>query len=169
MGTYRAWAAQKAGTALEPFEFDPGPLPEEDVEIAIEYGGVCHSDLSMLNNEWGQTQYPFVPGHEAVGRITAVGKQVKGLQVGQRVGVGWNVSSCMYCHFCISGDHQLCAKIQPTIIGHYGGFANLLRAHWAWAFPLPSGLDIKSAGLYFAVVSQYSAHCSIGMCSQQIA
>ena len=64
------------GGKLQPFEFDPGPLREEQVEIAVEYCGVCHSDLSMYENEWGMTAYPFVPGHEVVGKIVAVGDHV---------------------------------------------------------------------------------------------
>src|SRR5690606_36376394 len=69
MTRYRAWAAPTAGAPLEPFEYDPGPLGAEDVEITVEHCGVCHSDLSMLDNEWGFTQYAFVPGYEAVGRV----------------------------------------------------------------------------------------------------
>ncbi|MEO6263860.1 MAG: alcohol dehydrogenase catalytic domain-containing protein, partial [Luteimonas sp.] len=95
MTVIRAWAAQEAGGKLQPFEFDPGPLAAEDVEITVEHCGICHSDLSMLDNEWGGTRYPFVPGHEAVGRVTALGEQAKGLRLGQRVGLGWNAYSCL--------------------------------------------------------------------------
>ena len=75
MSRIRAWAAPKAGARLESFEFDPGPLGAEEVEIAVEHCGICHSDLSMLDNEWGFTAYPFVPGHEAIGRVVAMGPQ----------------------------------------------------------------------------------------------
>lgn len=75
MAKIRAWAAPKAGAALEAFDFDPGALGAEDVEIAVDHCGICHSDLSMLDNEWGFTQYPFVPGHEAIGRVVAMGPQ----------------------------------------------------------------------------------------------
>ena len=90
--SYRAWAAPKAGAPLEPFEYDPGPLGAEEVEITVEHCGVCHSDLSMLDNEWGFTAYPFVPGHEAVGRVAALGENAKGVAIGQRVGLGWNIN-----------------------------------------------------------------------------
>ncbi|RYD63612.1 MAG: alcohol dehydrogenase, partial [Verrucomicrobiaceae bacterium] len=89
MTTYRAWAAPKPGAALEPFEYDPGPLADDQVEITVEHCGICHSDLSMLDNDWGFTQYPFVPGHEAVGRVTALGANARGVVMGQRVGLGW--------------------------------------------------------------------------------
>lgn len=74
MSSIRAWAAKAAGGALEACEFDAGVLGPEEVEIAVEYCGICHSDLSMLNNEWGMTAYPLVPGHEAIGRVVAVGE-----------------------------------------------------------------------------------------------
>lgn len=146
MNRIRAWAAHAAGCALEPYEFDAGPLGLEEVEVSVEYCGVCHADLSVLNNDWGMSIYPFVPGHEAVGKVVALGEQAKGLDIGQRVGVGWNASSCMHCGMCVSGDQHLCAQVQPTIVGRHGGYAERLRAHWAWVFPLPQGLDASAAG-----------------------
>lgn len=140
------WAAHGARQKLEPFAYDAGSLGSEEIEIAVEYCGLCHSDLSILNNDWGLSQYPVIPGHEAVGRIVAVGDHVKGLKIGQRVGIGWNVNSCMHCHECLSGEHNLCLKVAPTIIGHHGGFAERLRAHWLWAIPLPTTLEMSSAG-----------------------
>jgi len=141
-----AWAASAAKQKLALQRFELGELPAEEVEIAIEYCGLCHSDLSMLNNDWGISQYPAVLGHEAVGRVIAVGERVQGLHVGQRVGVGWNAGCCLHCRECKTGQHNLCAKAQPTIAGHYGGFANKIRAHELWAIPLPDALDISSAG-----------------------
>jgi uncharacterized zinc-type alcohol dehydrogenase-like protein len=125
---------------------DLGPLGAEDVEVAVEHCGLCHSDLSVLNNEWGISQYPAILGHEVIGPITAVGPNAKGLKVGQRVGVGWNSGSCMHCHQCMSGSHHLCPQVQPTIVGHRGGFASHIRSHWAWAFPLPEKLNFADAG-----------------------
>ena len=146
MAYIRGWAAHGAGQKLEPFTYDPGRLDSEEVEIAVEYCGLCHSDLSILNNDWGLSQYPLIPGHEVVGRVVAAGDHVKGLQIGQRVGVGWNFRSCMHCHECLTGNNNLCLKAEPTIVGHYGGFAERVRSHWAWAIPLPDTLDISSAG-----------------------
>jgi uncharacterized zinc-type alcohol dehydrogenase-like protein len=140
------WAAHAPKQKLELLRVDLGELGAEEVEIAVEHCGVCHSDLSMLNNDWQFSQYPMIAGHEAVGRIIAVGERVQGLQVGQRVGVGWNAGCCQHCHECLTGQHNLCAAVQPTIAGHHGGFANKIRAHWLWAIPLPDTLDMSSAG-----------------------
>jgi len=125
---------------------EPGPLGPEEVEVAVEHCGLCHSDLSVLNNEWGLSQYPAVLGHEVVGRVTATGPHAKGVTVGQRVGVGWSAASCMHCRQCMSGDHHLCAQVQMTIVGHRGGFATHIRAHWAWVIPLPEKLKFADAG-----------------------
>lgn len=146
MTQIRGWAAHGAKQALVPYSFDAGPLGPEEVEVAVEHCGICHSDLSVVQNEWGISQFPCIPGHEAVGRLVAIGAQAKGLKVGQLVGVGWTAQSCMHCHECLSGDHQLCAKAQPTMIGHQGAFADRVRAHWAWAIPLPDGIDLPSTG-----------------------
>ncbi|MGH8762425.1 MAG: NADPH-dependent aldehyde reductase Ahr [Nitrosospira sp.] len=146
MKKIHGWVAYGAKQKLEPFIYDPGPLGPEEVEIAVEHCGLCHSDLSILNNDWGLSKYPLVPGHEAVGQVVAAGDGVKGLQIGQRVGVGWSANSCMHCRQCMTGNHNLCPDVAATIIGHHGGFADRIRAHWAWAIPLPDTLDISSAG-----------------------
>jgi len=146
MSTIHAWAAHAAGARLEPFEYDPGPLGDEQVEIAVEHCGICHSDLSMLDNEWGMTVYPFVPGHEGIGRVVARGPQALGLSVGQRVGIGWNAHSCLHCAECIAGRQHLCAQVQGTITGRHGAFADRVRCHWVWAVPLPDALSAAESG-----------------------
>ncbi len=142
----KAWVA---GAAKEKFgvrDIDLGPLGAEEVEITVERCGICHSDLSVLNNDWGISKYPAVLGHEVVGRVTAVGARAKGVKVGEHVGVGWTAESCMYCRQCMSGDQHLCSQSVATIIGHRGGFASHVRCHWAWAIPLPEGLNEAEAG-----------------------
>jgi uncharacterized zinc-type alcohol dehydrogenase-like protein len=125
---------------------DLGPLGAEDVEVVVEHCGLCHSDVSVFNNEWGISQYPSILGHEVVGRVTGIGPNAKGLQVGQRVGVGWFSASCMHCRQCMSGSHHLCPEARFTIVGHRGGFASHIRAHWAWVIPLPENLNFADAG-----------------------
>ncbi len=147
--TIHALAATGPKNALEPFEYDPGTLGCEDVEIAVESCGICHSDLSMLDNEWGMTAYPFVPGHEIVGKVVALGAHTKRLKVGDRVGLGWFSASCGACASCLSGDQNLCATAEGTIVGRHGGFASRVRAHWTWVSPLPEGLDASKAGPLF--------------------
>jgi uncharacterized zinc-type alcohol dehydrogenase-like protein len=142
----KAWVASAAKQPLVLETVDLGPLGAEDVEIAVEHCGLCHSDLSVLNNDWGISQYPAILGHEVTGRITAIGPNTKGLAVGQRVGVGWFSGSDMHCRQCMSGNHHLCPQAQATIIGHRGGFASHVRAHWAWTIPLPEKLNFADAG-----------------------
>jgi len=146
MPTFHAYAANAAGGPFQPFDFDPGELGREEVEIEVSHCGICYSDLSMLDNDWGWTAYPFVAGHEAVGTVVALGEGAKGLQLGQRVGVGWSAYSCLFCHACLEGDHHLCARVQGTIVGRHGAFADRLRVQWTWARPLPEALDIEKAG-----------------------
>ena len=149
MSTIKAYAATAPKAPLQPFEYEPGPLGDEQVDIAVDYCGICHSDLSMLDNEWGMSAYPLVAGHEVVGKITAVGDHVKSHQVGQTVGLGWYSGSCMACPQCLGGDHNLCATVESTIVHRFGGFATQVRTHWAWATPLPEGLDPAKAGPLF--------------------
>ena len=147
--TIKAYAATAAKSPLTPFEYTPGPLGDEQVDIAVSYCGLCHSDLSMLDNDWGLSVYPFVGGHEVVGKVVAVGDQVKHLKVGQTVGLGWYSGSCMTCRQCMSGDHNLCPTVEGTIVHRHGGFATQVRALAAWAVPLPAGLDPAKAGPLF--------------------
>jgi uncharacterized zinc-type alcohol dehydrogenase-like protein len=146
---FQAYAVPAPGQPLVPFEFDPGPLRAEQVEVKVSHCGICHSDLSMIQNEWGQSTYPLVPGHEIVGTVVAVGDQAKRVKVGDRVGVGWFSGSCMACPQCLAGDHNLCARAEQTIVGRPGGFAERVRANWEWATPLPAALDPVKAGPLF--------------------
>lgn len=106
-----AYAALDAGGKLVPWQYEPGALGHDDVEIDVDYCGICHSDISMINDEWGMLAYPLVAGHEVVGRISALGGAVSGLERGQLVGLGWHsdyCKTCSSCGSCGSGDHNLC-------------------------------------------------------------
>ena len=141
-----AYAVKESKGKLVPFSYESGELSPENIDIKVSYCGLCHSDMSMMNNDWGMTQYPIVPGHEIIGEIVAVGNAVKNLKVGDKVGLGWMSSSCMSCSQCMSGDHNLCANSEGTIIGRHGGFAEYVRSHWSWAIPIPEGMDLSKAG-----------------------
>ncbi len=145
----KAYAAFEPQGALSPFEYDPGELNDNEVEIDVLYSGICHSDLSMIDNEWGMSQYPLVPGHEVVGRVAQLGSQVSHLEIGQTVGLGWHSGYCGSCALCNDGDHNLCSKTQKTIIGHHGGFADKVRAQGTSVVALPDGIDLESAGPLF--------------------
>ena len=148
MNTYktRAYSAASATALLASTQINRREPTATDVQIEILFCGVCHSDLSMLNNDWGTSQYPVVLGHEAIGRVVEIGSAAKGIQVGQRVGIGWTAGSCMHCRPCKSGNQHLCAQAQPTIVGRYGAFASRVRSHWAWAVPIPESMPAAEAG-----------------------
>ena len=129
-----------------PFEYETGSLAANEVDVAVEFCGTCHSDLAMIDNEWGFTRYPLVPGHEVIGTVVSIGSNVDGLAVGQKVGVGWYSGSCLRCEWCNIGRHSLCLQRQGTIVGRHGGWADHVRTHWKFAVPLPAQLALDSAG-----------------------
>ena len=140
------YAATGQKAKLIPYSYDLGEIGSEQVDIKVFYCGICHSDLSMINNDWGMTQYPIVPGHEIIGEVIAIGNAVKNVGVGDKVGLGWMSASCMSCEQCMDGEHHLCSKSEATIVGRNGGFADKVRGHWSWAIPLPEGIDMSKAG-----------------------
>lgn len=147
----KAYAALEQGGKLQPFEYDPGELGKEQIEIRVTHCGICHSDLSMRNNEWNWTAYPFVGGHEAIGVITALGNNASGksFEIGDTVGLGWNAGSCKHCDQCLAGNQIDCPELEQTIIGRNGGFADRVRFNWEWAVKLPTGMDPAKAGPLF--------------------
>ena len=142
----KAYASLQPCTELEPYEFQLDLIADDEVEIEVLFSGLCHSDVSMLDNEWDDTVYPFVPGHEVVGRISNLGKNVKNLQHGDYVGLGWQSNHCQSCRPCIAGKTNLCQHSEATIVGRHGGFATHVRANWQWVIPLPKGIDLASTG-----------------------
>ncbi len=145
----KAYAVFEPNGELKPFEYDPGELLAQQVEIEVLYCGICHSDISMIDDAWGMTQYPLVPGHEVVGTIVQLGDDVRHLTLGQTVGLGWHSGFCNDCQHCDSNDHNLCASAQGTVVGHYGGFADKVRADGNSVVPIPDGIDLASAGPLF--------------------
>src|SRR5436305_13656742 len=114
----RGYAAQAARARLTPFKFerrDPGP---RDVLIEIQYCGVCHSDIHQVRNEWGESMFPMVPGHEIVGRVAQVGDAVSKLKRGDTAAVGVIIGSCRICSSCKASEEQYCEKgALPTYNG----------------------------------------------------
>ena len=143
--TIRAFAALEKGKSLEPFSFEPKPLAPHEVEVKISHCGVCHSDLHLVNNDWGMSSYPLVPGHEVIGTVHQVGSGVTQLKPGQRVGIGWQSDSCGQCEWCTRGEENLCAKAAPTCVGRHGGFADFIRVNGRFAIPVPESLSSESA------------------------
>ncbi len=140
-----AFAAQEAGATLEAYRYDPESVGPAEVEIAITHCGICHSDLHLIDNDWQSSKYPLVPGHEVVGTVASKGDLVAHLQVGDRVGVGWQSGSCHHCEWCAQGDEQLCADMQGTCLGRPGGFADRIIVDGGFAFAIPEALPSEIA------------------------
>ena len=128
-----------------PYRYDPGNLGPQEVEIAITHCGICHSDLHLISNDWGISQYPFIPGHEIVGSVAAVGDEVRSLEVGQRVGLGWQSNSCGECEWCSRGMENLCPKAEGTCVHRHGGYAERVRANARFVIQIPEALESECA------------------------
>jgi len=139
-------AVHAAGAQLVPYRYEPGDLKTNDVEVKISHCGVCHSDIHLIDNDWGISKFPFIPGHEIVGTVTAVGSLVRDLTLGQRVGIGWQADSCGICEWCRQGDEHLCAAAQPTCVGRNGGYADSVRVNSRFAIPVPEPLESEHVG-----------------------
>jgi uncharacterized zinc-type alcohol dehydrogenase-like protein len=145
MAQIQGLAAHAAGAELLSYRYDPGKLGAQEVEIAITHCGVCHSDLHLIANDWGISQYPFIPGHEIIGKVSAVGAEVKSLEVGQRVGLGWQSNSCGHCEWCMKGQENLCPQAEATCVHRNGGYADRVRANNRFVVPIPDALDSDPA------------------------
>ena len=162
----KAFAAQSATSPLGPFSIDRREPLASDVEIDILYCGVCHSDLHFARNEWGMTTYPVVPGHEILGRVTRVGKDVTKFKVGDLAAVGCMVDSCRTCSSCASGLEQFClAGSVFTYNGPdkhsggltYGGYSERVVCDDAFTLRVPKNLDPAGAApLLCAGITTYS-------------
>jgi uncharacterized zinc-type alcohol dehydrogenase-like protein len=157
MSEIQGLAVHAAGAQLLPYKFDPGELQPNEVEIKISHCGVCHSDVHLIDNDWGISKYPFIPGHEIVGTVVAVGSDVRDRTMGERVGVGWQADSCGICEWCRQGDEHLCAQSQPTCVGRNGGYADRIRVNSHFAIPVPKVLDSENvAPLLCGGITVYS-------------
>lgn len=148
------YAASDTSGILSPFKFSRRATGENDVRLKVLYCGVCHSDLHMVKNEWGMTSYPIVPGHEIVGKVTEVGSKVEKFKVGDTVGVGVLVGSCLSCESCSDDLENQCAKqVQTYGSITYGGYADSMVAdqhfvlRWPENLPLDSGAPLLCAGI----------------------
>lgn len=145
MSTIQGLAAHAAGAELLPFRYDAGEIGAQEVEIAISHCGICRSDLHLISNDWGISQYPFIPGHEVIGTVAAVGAGVRALKPGQRVGLGWQSNSCGECVWCMQGLENLCAASEATCVRRHGGYADRVRANARFVVPIPDALPSEQA------------------------
>lgn len=164
MATIQGLAVHAAGAELLPLKYDPGDLRPHDVEVTITHCGVCHSDVHLIDNDWGVSQFPFIPGHEIVGTVREAGAEVAHLKAGDRVGIGWQADSCGSCEWCRRGEENLCAHAQPTCVGRHGGYADAVRVSARFAVKLPEELDSDSAApLLCGGITVYSPLRSLGV------
>jgi uncharacterized zinc-type alcohol dehydrogenase-like protein len=164
MALIQGYAVHAAGAELLPFKYDPGELNPYDVEVRVTHCGVCHADAHLIDNDWGLSQYPLIPGHEIVGTVSAIGSAVLGFTVGERVGIGWQANSCGRCEWCRKGEENLCASAQPTCIHRHGGFAEAVRVNARFAIRLPEALDSETtAPLLCAGITVYSPLRELGI------
>ena len=158
MAQIQGLAAHAAGSELLPLKYDPGKLGAREVEIAITHCAICHSDLHLIANDWGISQYPFIPGHEIVGTVAALGSEVRSLEVGQRIGLGWQSNSCGQCEWCMSGQENLCASSEGTCVHRHGGYADRVRANARFVVPIPDALPSEqTAPLLCGGITVYNA------------
>jgi uncharacterized zinc-type alcohol dehydrogenase-like protein len=166
MNITHAYAAHDATSALVPFDYTPRALREHDVQINVLFCGVCHSDLHQARNEWTNTIFPVVPGHEIVGRVSAVGSHVSRYQIGDLVGVGCMVDSCRSCPSCDEGLEQYCENgFTGTYNGQdrqtgaitYGGYSTDMVVDQDFVLRVPENLDPAGvAPLLCAGITTYS-------------
>ncbi len=162
----KAYAAQSAASSLAPFSIVRRKPRPKDVAIDILYCGVCHSDLHQARNEWHNTIYPCVPGHEIVGRVAAVGEEVTKFRVGDLAAVGCLVDSCGECTSCLDGQEQYCETGSTFTYnspdaaggGHtYGGYSERIVATEGFVLRVPGNLDPAAvAPLLCAGITTYS-------------
>ena len=148
------YAAPSMKAELTPFQFERRDMRNDDLVIEILYCGICHTDIHYVNNDWGISLYPLVPGHEIIGRVVNVGPDVTRFKPGDYVGVGCMVDSCQHCPACKQGLEQYCEK-GPTYtysskdrhdcMMTFGGYSEKIIAPEKFVLRIPDGLDLKGA------------------------
>lgn len=152
------YAASGVGQALESISYASPGLGKHDVRVSVTHCGVCYTDIQGVDDHYGITRFPFVPGHEIVGTVSAAGSAVVELKEGDRVGIGWQGRSCMQCDWCLQGEEQLCQDIDKCATWDpYGGFSSSVVVDSRFAYPIPAGLSSEAAAvLMCAGISVYS-------------
>lgn len=140
------YAAHSQGDLFKEYSYKPEALGNREVLIDITHCGVCYSDIHLLDGTFPMpASFPFVGGHEIVGTIAEVGKNVHLFQKGQRVGVGWQCGACHECEYCHHGEENLCSEAQGTCLNHFGGYAKQIQVDSFFVLPIPDGMDSAAA------------------------
>ncbi|MBN2113053.1 MAG: NAD(P)-dependent alcohol dehydrogenase [Acidimicrobiia bacterium] len=146
--TVQGYAALSAGQLLEPFSYEAPELREHQVRVDVTHCGVCHTDIHAVDGDYGVFVFPIVPGHEIVGRVVETGAAVTGLQLGDRVGIGWQGRCCGRCEWCRAGKEHLCLQIADCgTWTPYGGFSSSVVVDDGFAYPLPADMPAEAAAV----------------------
>ena len=120
-----SYAALKPKEKLQLWQYEPEPLKNDEIEVQVTHNGLCNTDIHMRDNDWGVSEFPLVAGHEVVGIVADIGKDVTNLKSGDRVGLGWIRDSCRVCSHCLQGEENVCKQgFTGLIVGNHGGFAD---------------------------------------------
>jgi D-arabinose 1-dehydrogenase-like Zn-dependent alcohol dehydrogenase len=153
----KGYVIKKKSGRAEPFSYERN-FGKNDILVRITHCGIAKGDVQMIDNDWGDTKFPLVPGHEIIGRIERIGSEVTGLQNGDRVGIGYQQEACLECEFCKEGNEQFCLKQKVIGVDCFGGLAEHIIADYRFAFKLPSKLDSpQSVPLLSSGLTVYSA------------
>jgi len=174
-----AWAKNTSKESkFSKIEISRNVAGENDVTFEMKFCGICHSDVHVANNDFGMTNYPCVPGHELAGIVTEVGKNVRKVKIGDKVGVGCIVDSCMNCKQCEAGDENYCTSSAGrmtstynglTVHGHiktnkhwtFGGYSGSQTVHQRYIIKIPDDFPLEAAGPVFcAGITMYSPLCN---------
>ena len=152
----KAYAIKKRGGKAEPFTYER-KVGKNDVLVRITHCSIARGDIQFMNDDWGDTKFPLVPGHETLGTVERTGSEVAGLKNGDRVGVGYQQEACFECQFCREGHEQFCPKQKVISVDSYGGLAEYIIVDGRFAFKLPPNLDsAKSTPLLSSGLTVYS-------------
>ena len=152
-----AYAVNEPGGKPEPFFYERR-IGNNEVLIKISHCGIATGDIQMINNAWGDSKFPLVPGHEIIGTVEQTGSNVAGLKNGDRVGVGYQLKACFKCQPCKDGNEQFCLKQKVIGVHYHGGLAKHIVVDWRFVFRIPLRLhSAKSAPLLSSGLTVYSA------------
>lgn len=160
------FAAFDESGVFHPYEFNRHAVGDDEIQIAILYSGICHSDLHNVHGDWRKEEYPMVPGHEIAGRVVAIGKDVTKFKVGDYAGVGCIINSCHVCDYCLNGQEHYCSESVSTYHDHdpyhnneptQGGYSDNIVVSQDYAIAIPANADMeKVAPLLCAGITTYS-------------
>ena len=142
----KAYAALNAREDLKPYEYDSKTLEKNEIRIKVHSCGICHSDISAIDNSWDKSKYPMIAGHEIIGEVIEIASNNSMHKIRDTVGLGWHSGYCNNCDYCDVGDHNFCSNTKKTVFSQFGGFAEEVVAEEESVIPIPLKLNLEDAG-----------------------